>query len=248
MDFRKIATLCIAVSLCTPFAFADVEDDIFKSGVENTLKVLQYQKKLSLTAGQNDYANKLCYKINPKDGEVALDDFSVIKLEALSLIAETEPLYFSDNKNKNTLCFFTASGEEEYKAKMKLIEDKFKDIKAFKPEKITLSAKEGIFPTLPLLGKWNPDMSDTLGALNKEIGGLKVKIEEKDAAIADANANIREIIDTVKDIATKVESKAQAAARTVTPAAAIKPTMPDGAKATLQKQTAPKANKPMLVD
>jgi len=173
---HTLLSTTLTAFLLTSTAYGDVEDDIFKSGVENAIKVMEYQKKLSLSDTDRD--GRFCYKLNPKDGEVAIDDFWIIKLEALSLIATTDPLYFEDKKGKKTLCFFTAKSKEAYKAKKKLIEDKFENILKFKPQQIVLKQKEGIIPIVPRLGKWNNDMSDTIKILNKQIA--KVKAESKE--------------------------------------------------------------------
>jgi len=203
----KRISVITAFCLITTSIYADVEDDIFKSGVMNTIKVMKYQKKLSIQP--KEYSGKMCYEIHPKDGNTKLDEFSIIKLEALSLIAETDPLYYKDKKNHKKLCFFTAKTKEEYAAKKKLIEDKYDDIKQFHPQQVILNTKSGVIPVLPSLGKWNLDMSGAIEALNHEIASLKNRINEKQKALAKSKEELSRVIKTFKGLAAQIEKTAE---------------------------------------
>lgn len=209
---EKTAKILLLTSMVTITASADIEDDIFKSGVDNTLKVLEYQKML--VESDEEYDGKLCYKINPKEGEVSLSDFMVIKLEALSFIAETKPIYFVDKQNKKTLCFFTASGNEAYDAKKRLIEDKFKDIKQYHPQKVTLKESDGIQPILPSLGLWNLDMKDSINTLNKEISSLNAEINQKNKLLEKAKSDIAKMANTVTKLFKEIEVQATESLKT----------------------------------
>lgn len=238
---QKTAKILLLTSMVSITASADIEDDIFKSGVDNTLKVLKYQKMLA--ESDEDYDGKLCYKINPKEGEVSLSDFMIIKLEALSFIAETKPIYFVDKQNKKTLCFFTASGNEAYDAKKRLIEDKFKDIKQYRPEKITLKESNGIQPILPSLGLWNLDMKDSINTLNKEISSLNAEIDEKNKLLEKAKSNITKMANTVTKLFKEIEVQANESVKTANESVkAVSESLKTTSKS--QKEVAEESKKP----
>lgn len=221
MKYQKIffGTALSAVMATAPL-FADVEDDIFKSGVEKTIEVMQYQKKLSLK--NEDRNGRYCYKINPRQGEIKISDFWIVKLEALSLIATTDPLYFENKKGKRTLCFFTAATPAEYNAKKKLIEDKFENILKFHPQKIVLKQSDGITPIVPGLGKWNSDMTNTIQILNTKISELETKLFKCNTSLDKVLGAVKDIPKTVDNVVKEIKQTAEKGRVDVTPNDTIK--------------------------
>jgi len=204
---KNIMAAGLATIIASTALYADVEDDIFRSGVEKTLEVMKYQKKLSLE--QKDWSGKFCYLLSPKSGEVKISDFEVVKLEALSLIAETKPLYFENKKGQKSLCFFVTDTSEGYNEAKKRIEEKFEDILKFSPKKVKLGKKDGITPIVPALGKWNSDMSDTISILNSKVSDLKEQTASCNTSLAKVLNAVSGIPATVNKVVEEIKHSAE---------------------------------------
>ena len=144
---------------------------IFDSGIKSALKVLKYEKGKSLNTTNLDIRGKYCISLN-RSGSKPIKPFDVVKMESLSLYLEYAPMYLLHSINgesNNIFCFAQGDTKKEAKAKLKAIQARYPKIDEYNPM-VTILQEEGEYKrTIPFLGVWSKDMSQTVELLNQEI-------------------------------------------------------------------------------
>jgi len=183
---------------------------VFNEGIANAIKVITYEKDMSLNSKK--MGGMYCLKIR----EISKKHFSsldAIRLEALSLIMEYKPAHLiheDETGAESVFCFATAETKEGIDASLKGIKFQYPKIGEYDPKIIKLETRGKWSRVIPSLGKWSKDMSGTIETLNEKIDELSGKLKDKNREAQSYKKKLDRYIEnierTVRDVKDKLYS------------------------------------------
>ena len=201
---KSVALATLLIAGTSSFLNAESAKKIFDSGFRNALKVLKYEKELSVNkakVGREDYCVAL-YRTT----DMPIRPFDAMKMESLSLNMGYNPAYLtydSYGENKNIFCFVLSKEEKNASSALKEIRSRYPKIDNFSPMIVKLYPKFKYKRSIPFLGVLDDVTTESTTLLSNEI-------KRKNEVIANQKKEISKLNSKIKTLNDKIDSLAEA--------------------------------------